>query len=65
MLEPTITVRVNGAACSDGPTTSRKPVGADWNVRSTVWGCRSTLFVSINPFASVAVNRNSRCDGYS
>ena len=45
LLDPTITVRVNGAAAWVVPTVNCNPAGLDANVRSTVRGCSSTLVV--------------------
>jgi hypothetical protein len=60
-----MTVSVNGVVPVIGPTLSCRPVGALWNVRSTVWGSRFTLAVLWRPELSVAVRRSSRYDGYS
>ena len=65
MLDPTITVRVNGAAWLLAPTVSCSPAGLVWKVKSTVWGSRRMVSVSLRPPESVAVSVSSRYDGYS
>jgi hypothetical protein len=65
LWEPTITVRVNGVVEGLLPTVSCSPVGLERKVRSTVWGSRRTLAVSVSPPLSVAVSRSSIQAGYS
>src|SRR5258706_12979085 len=65
LVEPWMTVRVNGAVPLVAPTVSCRPTGLDANVRSTVLGCTLTEVVLVRPPESVAVRRNSRYDGYS
>src|SRR6187549_1460558 len=64
-VEPTIAVRVNGVVWLVDPTARVSPAGIDANVRSTVCGSSRTVVVLVKPPESVAVNRRSRCDGYS
>jgi hypothetical protein len=65
LWEPTITVRVNGVVEALLPTVSCSPVGLVPKVRSTVWGSRRTLAVSVSPPLSVAVSCSSIQAGYS
>src|SRR5690349_24991673 len=65
LLDPTVTVRVNGVTCSTVPTTSRAPLGLEVNVRFTVRGFSRTVWDVVLPSESVAVNVRSRNDGYS
>jgi hypothetical protein len=63
-LDPCTTVTVAGVVTDTPLTTSPSPDGLELNVKSTVFGCRLTLVVAVAPDESVAVNCNSRNDGY-
>ena len=63
--EPRMTVFENGVALVVLATDSCNPDGEELKVRLTVIGWRSTLFVVVTPFESVAVRRSCRYDGYS
>ena len=65
LLDPMITVRVNGVAWLVEPTASCSPGGLVWKVRLTVCGSSRTVSVSTRPPGSVAVRVSSRYDGYS
>src|SRR4051794_30461166 len=65
LVEPWMTVRVNGATWLVAPTVRFSPAGLLTNVRSTVLGCTLTVVLLVSPPESVAVIRNSRYDGYS
>ena len=64
-VEPTITVRVNGALDWLLLTTSLSPPGTVEKVKMTVRGSSRTVLVSVRPPESVAVSLSSRYDGYS
>ena len=65
LLEPTITVRVNGVAPESLPTARLRPGGVDSKRSSTVRGSSRTDSVSVRPLASVAVSLSTRWDGNS
>lgn len=58
--EPTITVRVNGVAFVVLPTVTRRPLGTEVKVRSTVSGSIRRVTTVDAPSLSVAVSRTSR-----
>src|SRR5262245_56219728 len=49
LLDPLITVRVNGVVSLDASTASESPAGTDANVRSTVCGKRLMLVEACRP----------------
>ncbi len=63
LVEPTITVRVNGAVAVLAPTVSCSADGAVWNVNTTVWGSSRSVSVSCKPPESVTVSCSSRYEG--
>ena len=63
--EPVMTVPVNGAALAVSSSVSGMPAGTLASSTVLVFGCSSTLSVSVSPSASVAVSRSSSHDGYS
>ena len=65
LVEPTITVRVNDDLELVLFTDERSPPGVVWKVRTTVFGSRRRVLVSVRPPESVAVSFSSRYDGYS
>ena len=64
LVEPWMTVRLNGAVPAAPPTTSCSPVGADWKVSVTVRGSSWSDVDAELPAESVAVRTSSRYDGY-
>ena len=63
LVEPTITVRENGAAASLLPTVSLSPgftEGLVMKFSTTVCGLSRTLLVSLSPPESLAVSLSSR-----
>src|SRR5262249_27374303 len=65
VAEPRITVFVNGVVPTVLPTTSWRPDGNDFRLRSTVLGQRNTLWVVWRPPLSVAVRSSSVHEGHS
>ena len=65
LVDPAMTVRVNGVAALPPLRTSWSPEGLEAKVRLTVWGCSVTLAVLVRPPESVTVRTSSRLDGYS
>jgi hypothetical protein len=63
LSEFAITVRLNGVWELEAPTASVIPVGAEWKVSTTVFGCTETLVVVDVCRLSVAVSCSSRNDG--
>ena len=63
--EPTITVRWNWVVDDVALTARDRPVGTDWNVRTTVCGSIRRVTDACVPKLSVAVRVSSRYDGYS
>ena len=63
--DPTITVRVIGAAAVWAPTASCSPVGDVANVRFTVCGSSLRLVLALAPAESVAVRTSDSDDGFS
>jgi hypothetical protein len=51
---------VNGAALVTEPTLARRPGGAVWKVRSTVFGKSETDVLALSPIEFVAVSTSSR-----
>src|SRR5207244_12711863 len=64
-VEPTMTVRVNGAAAACEPTASCRPLRTLANASWTVVGSRRRVSDACSPFESVAVSVSSSHDGYS
>jgi hypothetical protein len=58
-------VVVNGASSLLPFTTRSSPAGSERTVTAAVRGWSSRVTVVSAPWASVAVSRSSRCDGYS
>src|SRR4051794_40265648 len=65
LVEPWMTVRVNGVVPDDEPTASWSPDGAEAKVSSTVFGSSRRVTAWVRPSASVATSFSSRYDGYS
>src|SRR5438874_5322724 len=62
-VDPTITVFVNGVGTDPSPASSRRPDGLAVKLSATVFGCRKTLAVPVNPSESRAVSWSSRKEG--
>src|SRR5262245_33037543 len=63
LLDPRITVCVNGVVSLAPSTATERPAGTDAKVRSTVWGNRLMLVEACWPPGWVTVSRSSRYDG--
>jgi hypothetical protein len=62
-VEPVMNMRVNGVVPVSSSTVRCSPGTLVANVACTVFGCRSTLSVSVRPPESVTVRRSSRWAG--
>jgi hypothetical protein len=65
LFEPTMTVTANDVVFVTPSTEICNPPGLLWNVSATVCGLSCRLALLVSPPESVAVNRSSRCAGYS
>src|SRR3954463_9162981 len=63
--EPMMTVRWNVVVDAVALTARDRPLGTDWNVRTTVCGSSRRVTDAVVPKLSVAVSVSSRYDGYS
>ena len=65
LVEPRITLRVNGAVAVSPPSVSLAPAGRLASVGAAVWGSSRRVAVADSPRASRAVSSISRYDGNS
>src|SRR5688500_4084079 len=65
VLEPRMTVRLNGVRSALGPTASSSPVGDDWKASAAVRGSSWSVRAPVSPPESVTVRVRLMYDGYS